>query len=274
MTDERIFEPDLVDIDRRLRQLAPDRLFPATPDVASVVSARLASAQISEPIGNLESRRGPARRWWLAAAAAVLLALTSMLAVPDARSSVAGWFNIDGVRFISRDQVTTTPVAGTLNLGEPTDLDAARAQLDFTPLLPNDPALGEPDEVYVSKRAIGGMLALVFHAEDGLPESANTGMGLLLTEFQGTLNPGIATKGLDAGTLVEELEVAGGHAIWIEGETHVFFYTDPSGAIVNEDLRLAGNTLLWEAGGLTMRMEGELSRDEMVRIAESMTPAP
>ena len=274
MTDERIVEPDLLDIDRRLRELAPDRLFPATPEFAAVVSARLASAQTSEPVGNLGSRRGTARRWWLAAAAAVLLALTSVLAVPDARSTVAGWLNIDGVRFISRDQVTTTPVAGTLKLGEQTDLDAARAQLDFTPLLPNDPALGEPDEVYVSERAIGGMLALVYYAEDGLPESANTGMGLLLTEFLGTLNPGIATKGLDAGTLVEELEVAGGHAIWIEGETHVFFYTDPTGAIVNEDLRLAGNTLLWEAGGLTMRLEGELSRDEMLRIAESMTPAP
>jgi hypothetical protein len=35
-------------------------------------------------------------------------------------------------------------------------------------------------------------------------------------------------------------------------------------------VRLAGNTVLWERNGLTLRIEDALSRDQTLRIAESM----
>jgi hypothetical protein len=79
---------------------------------------------------------------------------------------------------------------------------------------------------------------------------------------------------LPDGTTVERVEVAGNPGIWVSGELHLFFYTDPSGAVVNEAVRLAGNTLLWQAGDLTMRLEGQLPLEEMLRIAESVAPAP
>jgi hypothetical protein len=223
-------------------------------------------------VSSLAERRSTAKRWWLVAAAAVTLALASALAMPESRTTVAGWLGLDGVRFISSDEAAAPPVGGTLELGDSTELEAAASELEFAPLIPTDAEIGEPDEVYISDRAVGGMLALVYRAEDGLPESGNTGAGLLLTQFQGALNPGVMTKGIGAGTLIEEVEVAGERGIWIEGDAHLFFYTDPSGAVVNEDLRLAGNTLLWETGGLTLRLEGELPREEMRRIAESLAP--
>ena len=44
-----------------------------------------------------------------------------------------------------------------------------------------------------------------------------------------------------------------------------------TGNPVFEDQRLAGNTLLVErADGLLLRIEGRISRDQAVRIAESM----
>ena len=36
-----------------------------------------------------------------------------------------------------------------------------------------------------------------------------------------------------------------------------------------ETLRLAENTLLWERGGVTYRLEAQVTRDEAIRIASS-----
>jgi hypothetical protein len=207
-------------------------------------------------------------------AAAACLAILILAAIPAARTTVAEWFGLEGVRFISADQVATTPIGQPLDLGDAMSLADARAELSFTPLLPALAGFTEPDEVYVDPHPVGGMLALVYAERDGLPAAAGTGVGLLLTQFRGDLNPEFVSKGLPDGTTVERVEVAGNPGIWVSGELHLFFYTDPSGAVVNEAVRLAGNTLLWQAGDLTMRLEGQLPLEEMLRIAESVAPAP
>lgn len=58
--------------------------------------------------------------------------------------------------------------------------------------------------------------------------------------------------------------------LWIEGDPHSFSYTDPSGDMKSKLTRLAGNTLLWQQGNLTLRLESTLDRDSTVAIAESM----
>jgi hypothetical protein len=73
-----------------------------------------------------------------------------------------------------------------------------------------------------------------------------------------------------AGGLVEEVQVAGQPGYWFSGEPHFFTYKDRSGEITDESTRLAGNTLVWQAGAQTLRLEGQLSRREALRIAESM----
>src|SRR5437867_1441669 len=57
---------------------------------------------------------------------------------------------------------------------------------------------------------------------------------------------------------------------WLAGEPHQFFYRDPSGNFQADTLRLAGNTLLWEEGGITHRLEAQVSKDEALRIASSV----
>ena len=65
------------------------------------------------------------------------------------------------------------------------------------------------------------------------------------------------------------VSVNGGQGYWLEGEPHEFLYTDGRSVSV-ERLRLAGNVLLWEVGGITYRIEGPRTLDEALRIAYSL----
>ena len=62
----------------------------------------------------------------------------------------------------------------------------------------------------------------------------------------------------------------GGRGIWLEGEPHGFYYLDEAGQPRDETLRLARNTLLWERGPLTFRLEGDLTREQALAVARSL----
>jgi hypothetical protein len=84
------------------------------------------------------------------------------------------------------------------------------------------------------------------------------------------MDPGFAKKIIAPDTTVEFLTVNGGRGYWIAGAPHQFLYLDRDGTIRDETLRLAGDTLLWEQDGRTLRIEGARSRDEALRIAASI----
>jgi hypothetical protein len=46
-------------------------------------------------------------------------------------------------------------------------------------------------------------------------------------------------------------------------------FKDPRGRIRDNSGRLAGKTLLWSHGELTLRLEGDLTKEEALRIARS-----
>ncbi len=54
------------------------------------------------------------------------------------------------------------------------------------------------------------------------------------------------------------------------GAPHTFSYFAPDGDYMQETIRLAGNTLLWQDGDLTLRLESSLDRNRAVEIAKSM----
>jgi hypothetical protein len=102
-----------------------------------------------------------------------------------------------------------------------------------------------------------------------LPASKETGVGALLMEFGGQLNGDYFEKGLGPGSTVSLVQVNGATGYWIEG-AHTFTYIDRDGRPVQESLRLAANTLVWEQNGVTLRIESALSRQDALRIATSM----
>ena len=61
---------------------------------------------------------------------------------------------------------------------------------------------------------------------------------------------------------VEPVAVNGGPGLWVPGGHLVFE--------VGRQPRLAGNTLLWEQGGLTLRLEGRLTKARALEIAASV----
>jgi hypothetical protein len=124
--------------------------------------------------------------------------------------------------------------------------------------------------VYVNaSEPAGGRVDLVYRARPGLPASSFTDAGLLITQFRGEPEPDFLKKVTSAG-MVQFVTVGGEPGYFFSGEPHFFSYRAADGQFREERTRLAGNTLIWQRGDLTLRLEGNLPLAAAVRIAESM----
>ncbi|MHB8510077.1 MAG: hypothetical protein ACYDGR_15790 [Candidatus Dormibacteria bacterium] len=238
--------------------------YPPTPDLSSAVRARIDSAQT-----RTRWWERPAQRRTALAIAVVIIALAASTALlSPVRDTLARFFHVPGV-VIERQAVVPSPTpGGALQLGTPTSLNGARTRLNFPVALPT--TLAVPSAVYLSSVPPGGELSLVYAPAPGLPEAHSSGVGLLLTEFRGTLAPQFFGKILGPGTLLKEVDVAGTRGYWITGSPHAFFYQQVGGNPTDEPLRLADNTLLWEKGGVTFRIESGLDLDAALRVANGI----
>jgi hypothetical protein len=202
--------------------------------------------------------------------AAIVLLGGVLLFSESTRTTVADRLGLDGVDIDPQATVTVPPGAADLALGQPIELAGLSDSVSFEPFAPPSLVLGEPDEVYLSTMPVGGQVSYVYLPDDTTPEVANTGVGLLISQFQGDTNESFIQKQLEPETTIELVEVNGATGFWLEGEPHVFFYEDTEGNIQQESIRLAGNVLLWEQDGITLRIESALPKDEALRIAEAM----
>ena len=166
---------------------------------------------------------------------------------------------------------TPTPTAGppgsTLGLGRQVTLAEATAQAPFPVAVPSDPTLGPPDTVWIDGV---GRVTLVWAAKPGLPSTNEPGIGLIVTELPGRIEPDYFQKLLNAQTTIEDVDVGGAAGYWISGDPHQFIYVDASGQPVFETRRLVGDTLAWSVGPVTYRLESALGRDESIRLAETI----
>jgi hypothetical protein len=246
------------ELELELRELRIE--WPETPDIASAVQGRLVAP--------------PRRRSWLAARPAWQLAIASValvvavvMAIPPARAAVLDWLGFSSVR-ITREEPRPSRFGEALSLGDPVTLAQARRALPV--VVPEE--LARPDAVYLYDHpAMGPRVDLIYRARPGLPSSSNTGAGLLITEFRAVAEP-LIEKSVGTGAKVERLTVDGDPAFFISGAPHGFAYYNPDTEQSNfEEQRLAGNTLLVDrSDGLLLRIEGDISRDRAVEIAESM----
>jgi hypothetical protein len=105
-----------------------------------------------------------------------------------------------------------------------------------------------------------------------VPRSQYTGVGILVTEFDGAIDTRYLDKMVDVESTVEQLTVDGNRALWLEGGPHFVVFRTADGRIGEDVGRLAGNTLLVENGELLVRIEGEIDRERAIEIAESLEP--
>ena len=228
---------------------------PPTPELAPRVRARLAEG----PVGrSWASRRGLA----LALAAALIVAVGALFAVPGTRAAILEFFHLRGVTIQRVEELPTVPLQRDFNdlfLGEKVSLDEAKQRADFDVVVPE--ALGDADAIYFQDNPPGGMVSFVY----GTPERPRA----LFTEFRATVKD-VAIKKVTAETHVASVHVDGRQGYFLSGEPHEFGYFDRTGEFRQEIVRLAGNTLLWERGPLTLRLEADINREEALAIARSV----
>jgi hypothetical protein len=238
-------------LERELRTLAAD-VFPETPDIARAVAERVRDAA------------GPRRHVWrtalVVALAVIVVALGAAFAVPDARSAILRWLGIEGVRVEFVDKLPPVAEPATLPIGTRVTLAEARRRVAFGILLPSGD-VGSPDGVYVGHFNVDEVTLLY-----GTP----TKVRLLLTEVAGRLERRFATKMVDPRATLRQLVLDGKPALWIEGAPHEFLFVAPNGQPTSTPLRLDKNTLLWQRGRLFLRLEGDLTLAEALRVARSL----
>jgi hypothetical protein len=298
VADRRPFPSD-AQLEAVLHQLGRELAYPPTPDLVGRVVSRLESAG-STPLPPGEGQaEGVTRvrtrvrllpsRWVLAAALLLGLLLGTLAVSPTARTVVADRLGLRGVDlfhvpFVPTPTPTPTatpaptgvptptppPAGPRLGLGQPVALADAARQVAFTPVRPTAPELGEPDEVYAGTEPAGGRVSFVYRARPGVPAAGETSVGLLLVQFRASIEAGFMGKGLGPGTRLESVVVNGRPAFWIEGQPHFVIFRGPDRNIREDQIRLAGNVLLWEQGELTLRIEGALGKELALRIASSV----
>jgi hypothetical protein len=248
------------------------RVTPVAPDLATRVRARIVAHDL----------RAGAPRSGVAVRRALVLALVALAILAAVAAAVA--FGVPGIRLVfGEPAITPPPIAspvaspvGTtasrlpganLGLGQATTLDDLDERAGFRVRLPADPALGPPAATYVSAAQI---VSLAWPAGSSLPATADPRVGLLVTEFRGSVEHTLIEKLIDSGTEVEPVVVAGREGYWISGNPHIFWYRTPDGREAPETRRWVGDALLWNHGELTYRIETSLGRDAAMRIAEAL----
>jgi Domain of unknown function (DUF4367) len=239
------------ELEHALVALGRELAVPDAPDLAPRVLAAL------------EPPARPARMRLAVVLVAVLVAvLLAALAIPDARSALARFFHIGAARIEVVDELPAVePQLPELNLeptlGERVSLAEAkrRAGYDLRELEE------EPDRVYLGPRNSVWFLY-------GRPDAVR--LLVAQTPKLSIDEPFIFKKLAAVGTNVETTSVRGKPAYFLSGEPHEVILVDEYHLPVQETLRLARNTLLWEEDGRTLRLEGDFSREEALAIAESL----
>ena len=252
------------ELETRLRALAADVAWPPTPDLERAVLAARPRA------GGLRLRRPPGGRprRLLAAllAALVLLPAAGAVAFPGAREDVLEWL---GLRNVTVRRVPAPPPAARAeletDLGRPATLAQAQREAGFAAALPA--ALGPPERV----RVADGRISLVYAPRPGLPRLAGLDAGLVLTQSRGGIRGAYLQKLVLSGTDVEAVTVRGRRGAFISGGDHAYLYVTPEGEVREDRALLAGPTLIWEQGGLVLRLELAAGRAKALQIARSVS---
>jgi hypothetical protein len=251
-------EPWTDDLEAELQAMAAQLSWPSTPDLAASTAAELAGHPAPRP------RRLP--KVLLAAAVIVAVLGASLVSSRSVRRAVSQLLGLPGVK-ISTGPPPSIPAAAKPNFGEPVSLAEASRRVGFTVRVPALAGFTQPDGVYLSPE---GQATLMYRPRPDLPASAQTGVGLLVTEFKATLEAGYFAKVAEPGTTIEAVAVHQRPAYWLSGAPHAFFYSNANGDIFPDTLRLAANTLVWQSGAITLRLEGQISKQQALAIAESI----
>jgi len=234
-----------------------------SPHLSVRVTARIVSEQPT----------AAGRRIWRRPAIAMVAVLVVTLVFvfsPSARQAVADWLGEAGVRVgVTSDEPPTS--GEDLKLGEPVQLDEVQTHVDFELRIPGGEDPGSPDAVYLSD---SGQVTMAWAGTPKLPAAGDSGIGLLLTQYEASSSREFAEKSIGPETGAQRLMVEGQTAVWIEGAAHTFTLLDVEGDPIEETTRLAANVLLWQARGVNHRLETTTELQGALAVVGRLRPLP
>jgi hypothetical protein len=246
-------------LERDLRALAEG--FPESPDLTARV---LAAGQ------RASARQRSRRRIAVLALALLLLVPATALAVSsDLREHVLETFGLRDVRITAVTRLPELgPDARTLQLGPAVSL--ARARRDVGAAIGPPHVLGAPDGVYEQPLDSGVEVTFLYE-----PATVAARIGVrrrvLASVVRGTISKTVIGKTIAAATKATPLDLDGDPALLLTGAPHMMVvYQRDDGGFDQVYTRLAGTTLLWQRGGLLIRIEGTLARSQLIDIARSL----
>jgi len=231
------------ELHERLEQLAAGARWPPTPDLAAGVRAAIDSSRAP--------RRSRLRRPLFAALLALVMG-GGTLAAPGVGSELLQRLGLKGASVTQVRELPPAGVGGRLALGSRVSLRDAQRLAGYELVAPA--ALGAPREAYID----GDAVTLVYRARSGHP--------ILLSQVPGRVGRHVE-KYVTART--RRVRIDGRPGLLLRGRHVVLFERPGAGTILSEP-RLAKNTLLWERGGLLLRVEAEQPAGELLRIAHSV----
>lgn len=249
-----------------LEEAAREAAFPPTPPLAESVRRRIDTGPMPVAEIRLPRTRPPLVRPVLVALGVVALALGLTLSLSvTARKAVADLLGVVGIRVTFGEEPPAPPRAPEeIELGRRVSKRVASERAGFRVKTPRGLGTGAVYfDAYVGER---GMVSIVYPGDSASLAEAD----LLFTQFAATVREEFVKKLGILGSDVRYVRVRSSDGYWISGEPHYFFYEERNGEIRQETVRLAGNVLLWEEGGVTYRIEGAETLAEARRLAESL----
>ncbi|MBM7785727.1 hypothetical protein [Tenggerimyces flavus] len=236
-------------LESELRALGRSLDVPLPRDVSAAVVTRLSAPP---------AKRGLwLRLRWLVVVALVLLAgSVTIAASPEVRAGIVSLLRYAGIEIRIDSAPSPLPTGqGTLPETRTVSLEEARAAARFDVLVPSE--LGAPDGVQIV---------------DGTPPRVVTLMwasGVRLDAFDGRVEYAYYKK-IVGDRAFEWIDIdADEPAVWIDGP-HSLVYIDRDGVNRTETARMAAKTLIWQNNGITYRLEGDRSLEELTAIAKSL----
>jgi hypothetical protein len=209
------------------------------------------------------------RRHWRRVTAVAVALLIGLLAVTPAGARIVEWFGFGGV------QIVQEPSGAAPSETEPPDPAAAagftelsmaeaQARVSFPLAVPAD--LGSPNRVLIGPG--DRVVSMVWTGgdrggSDGEPASAGP---VRLDQLAGQPDYGVVKQFYQD---VQFATLDGRDAIWLR-VPHPLVYLDPGGAEFAEPSRIAGPTLIWQRGPVTLRLEGVESLQRALMVAGSV----
>ena len=245
-TDERIRAS--------LASLAEEIDWPGGQDLAPRVASQI------------KSRPAPSRRW-LAVGLAGLVALLLLFTAPG-QQAVAWLLRLSGIRIeLTEPQAPMSP-PDTLAGGVESSFAEAESAVGFR--LGRPSLLDSPDSIQILRWSGGQQVAMVWGSSPGLPEVFDTGTGLLLIQFEARVDQELLLKQASEATQITPVRVNGAAGFFLSDAPHTVFFESEDGRIADDEIRLAGNVLVWMSDGVTYRIESALGIEESLEIAESV----